>query len=166
MLKIRCFTAIYLNRYISVARFRVDKSAATEAEGKKKREMIRFFDNDKVTVDAMDSMLRFHITKAATRRWPVAVFYDLLDKAALNAYIYSTRRLPAPRSPDGSLSFNWLSLFETKSEHKEMPAQPSRKRRMCSEPSCRNGTTSACTQCSRPCCGKHSRSTVHCFSCV
>jgi hypothetical protein len=38
-------------------------------------------------VDVLDQMARMYSVRAATRRWPVAVFYNMLDLAAVNAYI-------------------------------------------------------------------------------
>ena len=61
------------------------KSPVVKTDEKKKPEMIHLYNKMKVGVDAMDNMLRMYSVKAATRRWPVAVFYDMMDKAALNA---------------------------------------------------------------------------------
>lgn len=58
----------------------------TEGE-KKKPEIINYYNWNKVGVDCLDQKLRLYSTKATTRRWPMAVFYDLLDKAANNAHI-------------------------------------------------------------------------------
>ena len=35
----------------------------------------------------MDQMVRCYSTKRMTRRWPVAVFYNMIDVSALNAFI-------------------------------------------------------------------------------
>ena len=32
-------------------------------------------------------MARYHTCKSATRRWPVAVFFNIIDCACINAYI-------------------------------------------------------------------------------
>ena len=63
------------------------KSPVVKTDEKKKPEMIHLYNKMKVGVDAMDNMLRMYSVKAATRRWPVAVFYDMMDKAALNAHV-------------------------------------------------------------------------------
>jgi len=39
-------------------------------------------------VDCADQMIETYSSKFATRRWPVALFCNLLDIAALNAYVY------------------------------------------------------------------------------
>ena len=38
-------------------------------------------------MDALDQMARLYSVKGGTRRWPVAVFYNLLDMAAINVYV-------------------------------------------------------------------------------
>ncbi|XP_041654135.1 uncharacterized protein LOC121516789, partial [Cheilinus undulatus] len=57
------------------------------ADRKKKPETVSFYNVTKVGVDVLDQMARLYTVKGATRRWPVAVFYNLLDMAAINAYV-------------------------------------------------------------------------------
>ena len=54
------------------------QSAKVHEEEKKKPELIKFYNLNKVGVDSMDSMLRLYSVKAATKRWPLAVFYDFI----------------------------------------------------------------------------------------
>ena len=54
------------------------QSARVHEEEKKKPELIKFYNLNKVGVDSMDSMLRLYSVKAATKRWPLAVFYNIL----------------------------------------------------------------------------------------
>ena len=54
---------------------------------KKKPETVHYYNRTKVGVDVLDKMLRQYSARAATRRWPVAVFYNMLDMAALNAWV-------------------------------------------------------------------------------
>ena len=37
-------------------------------------------------------MARHGLVKAGTRQWPVAVFYDILDKAGFNAFVLYKKR--------------------------------------------------------------------------
>jgi len=55
---------------------------------KKKPAMILEYNATKGGVDTADKMLRTYSTKCMTRRWPVAVFSNVLDISALDAYIY------------------------------------------------------------------------------
>nr|XP_054592008.1 uncharacterized protein LOC129156801 [Nothobranchius furzeri] len=41
----------------------------------------------KAIVDVMDQMVREYSVRAGTQRWPVAVFYNMIDMAALNAHV-------------------------------------------------------------------------------
>jgi len=57
------------------------------ANPKKKPAMILEYNVTKGGVDTADKMLRTYSTKRMTRRWPVAVFSNMLDISALDAYI-------------------------------------------------------------------------------
>lgn len=50
-------------------------------------EVIDFYNKTKVGVDCADQMIESYSTKFSTRRWPVVLFCNLIDIAALNAYI-------------------------------------------------------------------------------
>ena len=41
----------------------------------------------KVGIDILDQMTRYHTTKTVTRRWPIAIFCNILDCTCINAYI-------------------------------------------------------------------------------
>ena len=45
------------------------------------------YNNTKFGVDTCDQMLRYYSTRSATRRWPLAVFYNLLDILCLNTFV-------------------------------------------------------------------------------
>jgi len=53
---------------------------------KKLPETVQFY-NKKCGVDILDQMARRYSTRAAACRWPVHVFYNILDLAAINAWI-------------------------------------------------------------------------------
>lgn len=54
---------------------------------KNKPEMILFYNKTKSGVDVMDKLLGQYTTHRKTKRWPVALFYNMLNIAALAAYI-------------------------------------------------------------------------------
>lgn len=58
-----------------------------DPDGKKKPDTIHFYNENKVGVDILDSMARMLSTKAGCRRWPLAVFFNILDMAGINAWI-------------------------------------------------------------------------------
>ncbi len=49
--------------------------------------MILLYNKTKIGVDMMDQMVDDYISRRQTRRWPMRIFYNIIDIAALNAYI-------------------------------------------------------------------------------
>ena len=58
---------------------------------KKKPELILFYNANKVGVDCVDQMACLCTTSSASRRWPVAVWGNILDIAAINSYVLYRR---------------------------------------------------------------------------
>ncbi len=54
---------------------------------KMKPETIEFYNNTKYGVDVLDQMARNYSVKSGSRRWPLEVLYNILDLAAINAWI-------------------------------------------------------------------------------
>ena len=54
---------------------------------KKKPEMILFYNANKIGVDCFDQMARLYTTRLASRRWPIAVWGNILDIAAISSYV-------------------------------------------------------------------------------
>jgi hypothetical protein len=54
---------------------------------KKLPETVQFYNKSKCGVYILDQMARRYSTRAAARRWPVHVFYNILDLTAINAWI-------------------------------------------------------------------------------
>ena len=54
---------------------------------KSKPETVNFYNSIKFGVDVVDQMARKYIVNAASRRWPVQFFYNILNLAAINAHI-------------------------------------------------------------------------------
>ena len=50
-------------------------------------ETVQFYNKTKCGVDILDQMARRYSTRAAAVRWPVHVFYSILDIAAIYAWI-------------------------------------------------------------------------------
>ena len=53
----------------------------------RKPDMILFYNETKGGVDTVDQMIDTYRTKPGTRRWPMVVFYTIVDVAALNALV-------------------------------------------------------------------------------
>ena len=58
-----------------------------QLQPKKLPKTVKSYDASKVAVDVLDQMARYDTCKSATRRWPVAVFFNIIDCACINAYI-------------------------------------------------------------------------------
>ncbi|XP_025752868.1 uncharacterized protein LOC102077962 [Oreochromis niloticus] len=54
---------------------------------KRKPNTVTLYNTTKCGVDVMDQMVREYTVRRGTRRWPVAVFYNMIDMAALNAHV-------------------------------------------------------------------------------
>ena len=59
---------------------------------KKKPETVEFYNKIKCGVNVTNQMDRQYSVKAGTRRWPVDVFYNILDLAAINAFVLYKKR--------------------------------------------------------------------------
>ena len=131
---------------------------------KKKPETVHYYNRTKVGVDVLDKMLRQYSARAATRRWPVAVFYNMLDMAALNAWVLYRSCI------DSHITRRVFILELCKQLHSDhitrptltpvplpiLPTMPEEKRRNCGvkRKCARNKTTKTCMKCQRAVCGQ------------
>uniref|UniRef100_A0A8C4PWH1 PiggyBac transposable element-derived protein domain-containing protein n=1 Tax=Eptatretus burgeri TaxID=7764 RepID=A0A8C4PWH1_EPTBU len=69
-----------------------DKSVVEESR-KKKPEIVTYYNSTKGGINVMDQMVRTYSCKRQTRRWPMVMWYNVLDVAALNAFVlYKSQR--------------------------------------------------------------------------
>nr|XP_022906882.1 uncharacterized protein LOC111418576 [Onthophagus taurus] len=61
--------------------------AAVNDDGKKKPHMITYYNKYKTGVDTMDQMVTRYTTRRRTQRWPLAMFFNILDVGALASYV-------------------------------------------------------------------------------
>lgn len=61
--------------------------AAVNDDGKRKPHMISYYNKYKTGVDTMDQMVTRYTTHRRTQRWPLAMFFNILDVGALASYI-------------------------------------------------------------------------------
>ena len=57
-----------------------------EDDALKRPEIIHLYNKTKIGVDLVNQMVQTYTCRRATRRWPFAIFCNMLDIAALNAY--------------------------------------------------------------------------------
>ena len=62
-------------------------SVMVDTTTKKKPEAVTFYNRTKCGVGIADQMARQHMVKASTGRWLVAVFFNILYLACINAYM-------------------------------------------------------------------------------
>ena len=62
-------------------------SVKIEENSKHVPETIAFYNQTKYGVDVVDQMARKYNVKPGSRRWPLQVFYNILDLSAINAQI-------------------------------------------------------------------------------
>jgi hypothetical protein len=131
------------------------------AEGEKKKpQIICFYNENKVGVDVFDQMSRLYSCHSSSRRWPLAVWANILDIAGINAHVVFKN---AGNFPSVSRRVFLLRLIQhlvcSQSDPDRMSiGEPtslisSRKRRKCRFPHCSNMTLSLCEKCKRPTCG-------------
>jgi len=146
------------------------KGAACHTEGKKKPESVLYYNENKCGVDMLDSMCRQMSTKAGCRRWPLAVFFNVLDIAGINAWIIfrkTTGSRQSRRQFLRQLSAELTEATTTSSASSSLttPAlatsASSAARHLNRRVNCqvkalckRNRTTTLCDSCKRPVCGQ------------
>ena len=65
-----------------------DDKIDPESSDMKKHEIITFYNSTKGGVDMVDQMAGEYDTSRNSRRWPLTVFYTLLNVSTINAYIF------------------------------------------------------------------------------
>ena len=141
---------------------------------KKKSNIIHFYNSTKCGVDNVDQMLRQYSTRCQTRRWPIGVFYNVLDICLLNAWIAfklvhnsSISRRDFQLALVKDLCPQKSNLHHNPSVN--FPLSSQRKRKHCFVIDCNNMTAVLCIQCGASVCGKHSNgdkfSYTHCNTC-
>jgi hypothetical protein len=132
---------------------------------KKKPETVEFYNCTKYGVDVVDEMVKKYTVKAGSRRWPVQVFYNLIDFAIINAWILykevcrsGIERRPFMLKLAEELRSEYL---ETRSSIRNMPmslgtapTSVSSARRWCQVARCKNNKSKQmCSVCCKFVCG-------------
>ena len=128
---------------------------------KKKPNTILDYNKTKGAVDTYDQMLRLYSTKAASRRWPMHVFYNMIDMALINSHVlYKTITKSKYSRKQFIQKLSEQLTGETKNATKQSFSEPSKKdvkkltsRQTCKISKCRNRTLHKCFECQIPVCG-------------
>lgn len=156
---------------LSTMHFQPEVSEATD----KKPLMILDYNATKAGVDTMDQMVRNYTTKRKTRRWPMALFYNMVDVSALNAFIIWMHLKPDWNESSDHRRRRFLlelgkSLIQANQERRvQMPPplpQKAQKRGRCSYCARSNDLKQStfCSVCAKFVCNEHSR--VVCYVCM
>ena len=81
----------------------------TKKTQKRGRRFIKFYNETKVGVDLVDQMVQTYTWKRQTCRWPLILFYNVLDIAALNANTVFQQVYPDYLSG----YYSWRRCFKT-----------------------------------------------------
>lgn len=76
-----------------------------------KPEVVAFHNNTKAGVDALDQKVDLYFTCHRCKRWPMSVFYNILDIAACNFYISCTLPLSVPGVSNSSCQTRYKHLM-------------------------------------------------------
>ena len=163
-----------------------------EEDHKKRPEIIKFYNKTKIGVHLVDQMAGAYTCRRQTRRWPLKLFFNLLDVAALNACTIYRQVHPDQQSTGGSrrrfltvLADSFIfprmktrqKLRQLQKATKEVmmrcglsfsntspPENILLKRKRCSLCPHTKGRKVAkcCSRCSRPVCPEHSITTITC----
>ena len=132
----------------------------------KKPESVLYYNENKCGVDMLDSMCRQMSTKAGCRRWPLAVFWNILDIAGINVWILFRKTTNAQISRRQFLRQLSAELRETSTSLESTPAPAATsssstttqlgKRVNCQVKAVckRNRTSTLWGSCKRPVCGQ------------
>lgn len=156
-------------------------SVGTSTRRKKTPESLTFYNSTKVGVNVLDRHARMYRVNGGSQRWPMAVFYNVLDLAAINAYVlykesmWDTMRYTRREfilNLASALRANYVMLKGTiKSDPDPRPANELVKIKSCQGAStkCKNRTLEICSECRRYVCGKCAKTVkkiILCHKCL
>ena len=160
------------------------QTVSIDAGTKKKPETILFYNSTKYGVDVVDQMARKYSVKAPSRRWPVHVLYNILDFAAINAFVIY-KDITGNKIKRRDFILQLAEQLSQKAHNQEEDPQEgtstqkhnnnlevgskaykqNRKRRTCQEKKCENKTYEICKNCKKNICGKCSFKITYCNNC-
>ena len=142
-------------------------SIPEENNRKKKPKSVLFYSKTKFGVDVLDQMTRIYSLKAASRRWSIHVFYNIIDLALINCCIVYKNvcksSIPCRKyikKISEELTGNVPNSTQTENREANIQSPPAKCRRTCSTRQCKNKTTDVCDNCVKPVCGKCAKKTM------
>lgn len=144
---------------------------------KKKPETVLYYNKTKFGVDILDEMARMYSVKPGCRRWPVHVFCNMLDMAAINAWIIYKESHPTHSNISRrKFLFDLVEEMTDNNTDAEMveafgASSSITSRKICQvRKSCKsNRATTTCVRCHKLACGsctKEKKVQIICKNCV
>ena len=119
-----CFVNYQCKKQKNVCLLSTMHSAPTTAHTEKKKPiMIEYYNKNKTGVDCFDQMSRLQTTKSCSRRWPLAVWANILDISAINAWIIY-RKVTGKRISRRTFILNLVHQLREKSKIPQQPVFP------------------------------------------
>uniref|UniRef100_A0AAQ4RU08 PiggyBac transposable element-derived protein domain-containing protein n=1 Tax=Gasterosteus aculeatus aculeatus TaxID=481459 RepID=A0AAQ4RU08_GASAC len=166
-----------------------------ENSRKKKTEVITYYNKTKGGVDTTDQMVGTYTSKRKTQRWPMVLWYNIIDIATLNAYTFftaqhpefnttalpqralkgachttheeSTGRLPPTANPIlEAMERCGVTKATTQPQEGSRQGQPKRKRCQICPSNKDRKVNNRCGKCNVPVCNDHSQKQVVCLNCI
>jgi hypothetical protein len=138
---------------------RHEYGSVSDESAKMKPNTIRFYNDTKFGVDALDNMCKTCTVKSGVRRWPLATFFNMLDLAAINAFIlykFVTGKRISRRTFLKMLVEDLVDISVKRVQPPPIPLESVSihlgKRKQCAH--CRNKTSEQCSFCMKAVCGK------------
>lgn len=146
-------------------------------------DFIQFYNKTKFGVDMTDQMARKYTVKSSSCRWPLQIFFNILDLAAINAWILykevtgmQIERKQFLFQLAEQLSADFTTEREKHSSQQEDPqvstatssnTTDSTKRKICQIRLCHNNkTNNICQKCKRYVCGRCTSKKICTFICL
>ena len=138
---------------------------------KKISETVAFYNSTKYGVNVLDQMARKYSVNAGSRRWPVQVWYNILDLAAINSWVLYKSITGKQLSRKHFILQLAKELRHSNVDDVDVPQTVNltagRKRRQCQVAKCKgNKTTDTCSQCNRAVCGKCTATVQKQLTCI
>lgn len=128
---------------------------------KRTPETIAYYNETKFGVDVVDQMARKYTVKAASFRWPLQVFFNILDLAAINAWILYKECTGSKFSRKDFLFQLAEELagkekeYQQNIDYNQPSPSTSQERKTCQIGYCRrNRSNNICKKCKKILCGK------------
>lgn len=155
------------------------KSVKIEKSGKCLPETVEYYNKTKFGVDISDQMARKYSVKSGSRRWPLQVFFNILDLAGINAWVLYKETTGENISRKDFLfqlanelareyRNSRTSLPVPQMEEETTSKSSCNVRKWCQIGHCKNNKTSnICSSCKKYVCGKCTQTKMYkCKNCV